>query len=46
MGLGTSFGGAGQLGPTNPQTSQVTANAIGYPPEIDGKTLLLKTLYT
>lgn len=32
--------------PQIPQTLQATANAMGYPPEIDSNRVLLKTAHT
>lgn len=36
----------GQRGPRDSQTQQGISNAIGYPPQIDIKLMLLKTLRT
>lgn len=36
----------GQWGPTGPQTVKAIANAMGYSPEADGMTLLLRTPHT
>lgn len=43
---GLSFGMVDQRDLTDPQTILAIAITLGYTPELDGKSLLLKTLHT